>query len=115
MRRLLAIFLLLFLPLQMSMAAVAMYCEHESGSKAAHLGHHEHEHEASDNTGSDDQTTKGAHLDCGPCHASCALPLCSPEQALNVSAMHLSASAVASAPSAPPPSRPERPKWFSLA
>jgi hypothetical protein len=42
MRRLIAIFVLAFLPLQWSYAAVASYCEHEQAPKGQqHLGHHE--------------------------------------------------------------------------
>jgi hypothetical protein len=47
MRRLIAIFLLVLLPLQAVLAAVEPYCLHESGqSTSSHLGHHEHERHA---------------------------------------------------------------------
>lgn len=45
MRRFIAIFLLMLLPLQFSWAAVGVYCGHESGAWAQHLGHHEHAHQ----------------------------------------------------------------------
>lgn len=44
MRRLIAIFLLLLLPIQAIWAAAEPYCQHEHGVAAHHLGHHEHEH-----------------------------------------------------------------------
>ncbi|NCV41106.1 MAG: hypothetical protein EBW11_11190 [Betaproteobacteria bacterium] len=40
MRKFLAIFLLVLLPLQFSWAAVAGYCQHEAGVTANHPGHH---------------------------------------------------------------------------
>jgi hypothetical protein len=45
MRRLIAIFVLVFLPLQWSYAAVADYCQHEETRSAQkHVGHHAHKH-----------------------------------------------------------------------
>lgn len=46
MRRALTVFLLLILPLQLSWAAVAVYCQHEQSTQQAtgHMGHHEHRH-----------------------------------------------------------------------
>jgi hypothetical protein len=50
MRRLIAIFLLVLLPLQAVLAAVEPYCLHESDQRqsnaSSHLGHHEHERHA---------------------------------------------------------------------
>jgi hypothetical protein len=46
MRRWVSLVLLVLLPLQLSWAAAASYCQHESGpGTVAHFGHHEHEHE----------------------------------------------------------------------
>ena len=55
MRKWLAIVLLVFLPLQFSWAAVASYCQHETGAAAKHFGHHAHQHKAAD--GKDTGTT----------------------------------------------------------
>ena len=50
MRRWIAVFMLMLLPLQLSWAAVASYCQHESSPAIAqHLGHHEHKHGVDDN------------------------------------------------------------------
>jgi hypothetical protein len=59
MRRLIAIFLLLLLPLQAVWAAVEPYCLHESGQhQSSHLGHHEHErHADADGVQGDGDTT----------------------------------------------------------
>nr|ART41037.1 L611 [uncultured bacterium] len=46
MRRWLSILLLVFLPFQFSWAAVAGYCQHETGAAAQHFGHHDHQHQA---------------------------------------------------------------------
>jgi hypothetical protein len=48
MRRYLAIFLLVLLPLQYSWAAMASYCEHETSVTAKHPGHHTHDHASVD-------------------------------------------------------------------
>lgn len=47
MRRWFSILLLVLLPIQFSWAAAAAYCEHESGARADHFGHHEHDHQGS--------------------------------------------------------------------
>ena len=44
MRRWLSILLLVVMPLQLSWAAVAAFCAHESSPKAPHFGHHAHAH-----------------------------------------------------------------------
>ena len=71
MRRLIAIFLLLIVPLQLGYAAAAAYCQHKTGSAAGHFGHHAHEHRAQ--VGADQDNGKGKlslqlDQDCGLCH-----------------------------------------------
>lgn len=45
MRRALTVFLLLILPLQLSWAVAAAYCQHEGTTQiTGHVGHHEHQH-----------------------------------------------------------------------
>ena len=54
MRRLIAIFLLVLLPLQAVWAAMAPYCLHEtSQADTHHPGHHKHEHQHQADAGSD--------------------------------------------------------------
>lgn len=65
-RRLLLIAMMCLLPLQLSWAAVARICLHESGGAAQHLGHHEHEHDAAKGDAAVDGL--GIDADCGPCH-----------------------------------------------
>lgn len=82
MRRWFFVFLLVLMPLQFSWAALAAYCEHESGAQAQHLGHHEHEHEKKHqhpqhpepvNDAPDDATKAkpSAVLDVHDCHSHC--------------------------------------------
>ncbi len=47
MRRWLAIFLLVFIPLQFTWAAASAYSQHENWDAANHFGHHAHEHKMS--------------------------------------------------------------------
>ena len=78
MRKWLAILLLVFMPLQLSWAAAASYCQHETGTSAKHFGHHDHQHKIADgkDASSDPAKTIGGDPDCASCHAGClsALP-----------------------------------------
>ena len=67
MHRWLAIFLLVFLPLQSAWAAASVYCQHESGSAARHFGHHVHQHAASGDPAGTGSDTSGQNTDkdCG--------------------------------------------------
>lgn len=89
MRRLLCIFLLMWFPLQMSWAAVASYCQHETDPAAQrHFGHHEHVHHADPqdgerHSGLDAKHKKGGDKksgidndnDCAVCHLNMATPV----------------------------------------
>jgi len=117
MRRWLPILLLALLPLQLSWAAVSVYCQHETGAAAQHLGHHEHQHHADAKAKSDSKaTTQGAiDADCPTCHAGCATALHeSPAMPVMYSAsdVHTGQRFLLSAP---PPTLPERPNWARLA
>ncbi len=126
MRRWLAILLLVFMPLQLSWAAVANYCAHEADAGAGHFGHHPHVWHghavpgAADEAGADVGTADGsssaaADIDCGHCHGYSACL-----------AHAVPAGAVAGLGSAPKirgdaarsghvPDAPERPQWARLA
>lgn len=71
MRFWLALLLAVFMPLQLSWSAVGVYCQHETGKKAGHFGHHSHEHKAPE-ADTPKQSDPGASLsvdeDCGLCH-----------------------------------------------
>lgn len=75
MRRYLIIFLLVFMPLHLSWAAVATYCQHETGQAAQHFGHHEHKHHVKVDKSDQDQTKSFGvvDVDCGFCHACCVV------------------------------------------
>lgn len=74
-----AIFLLVFMPVQLSWAATGGYCQHESGLAAEHLGHHSHQHPDGDEQDGTSKASKalGNDVDCSVCHAGClsALPM----------------------------------------
>lgn len=114
MRRLFAIFLLVLLPLQLSWASVAVYCQHETGGQAKHFGHHDHQHQAGDSD-ADTQLSGGVDNDCGTCHAGCAIAIFGETQ--------ISSPAYASATiddyqhslNTSPHYQPERPNWVPLA
>ena len=66
-RRVLAVFLLLVLPLQFAFAAAAPYCALEKVTVASHFGHHEHP-DAPAPEPSDEGGDKGKLHECGVCH-----------------------------------------------
>ena len=54
MRRAVTLFLLLVLPLQLSWAVAAVYCQHEAVAQVSgHVGHHEHQHAQGDEASGD--------------------------------------------------------------
>jgi len=117
MRRWLLIFLVVLLPMQLSWAAVASYCQHESGAAVQHLGHHEHQHKAdAGRADSDNPKAVGANdADCGICHAGCATVILEPVALLPVAVSLDTGSTHPVLISSPPPSLPERPNWADLA
>jgi hypothetical protein len=115
MRRTLALLLALALLLQMSWAAAATYCEHETSSKESmHFGHHVHVHKSAD--GKKQSTSKlTVDNDCSGCHASHAaiIPL-----VLSDVASDTPASVSFSQPfihGSAPARTPDRPQWLRLA
>lgn len=116
MRRLFAIFLLVLLPLQLSWASVATYCQHETGNQAQHFGHHDHQHQASqDQDSTDSKLPGGVDNDCGTCHAGCVVAILGD---IAANPPHLAAVVIAdyrTIPSLSPLEIPERPNWAALA
>ena len=54
MCRLVTLFLLLVLPLQLSWAVAAVYCQHDAVAQVTgHMGHHEHQHVQGDEASGD--------------------------------------------------------------
>ena len=72
MKRLLLVFLLSLLPLQAVWATAARYCAHEQ-TAPQHVGHHEHEHSASESLVQPASNSSDADLDCGVCHLACSV------------------------------------------
>ncbi len=77
MRFWLSIFLAVFLPLQLGWAAAGSYCQHETGRRAAHVGHHSHAHHAAathdlaqPDASKNAQDAYAPDADCGLCHFS---------------------------------------------
>jgi hypothetical protein len=117
MKKYLAIFLLVLMPLQFSWAAVASYCQHETGVTAKHPGHHTHEHASADQLEASQNTSQSASMDhdCVTCHLGCAAALVSVQSTTTVTAsddnpIHLQATG-----SQLFRERPERPQWPLLA
>jgi hypothetical protein len=108
--------LLVLLPLQWTAAAVASYCQHETGLAAKHTGHHDHKHESSSETGGQTPKSSGAiDDDCAICHLSCggltasehSFTFGSPQGSRLVFDPLIFPSVI--------PARPERPNWWLLA
>lgn len=116
MRRLFVIFLLVLLPLQLSWASVAAYCQHETNGQAQHFGHHDHQHQASqDQDNADSKLSGGIDNDCSECHAGCVVAILGD---IAVTPPHLAAVVVTdyrTVQSLAPLEIPERPNWAALA
>jgi hypothetical protein len=112
MRRWLAILLVVFLPLQVSWAAVADYCSHEHGKAAQHFGHHDDEHEAGIGASDDNPQPAGkSGLGHDHSHLSGFLGLLSEPALSNLSALPPLLSSDEPGYSFLPPEEPERPNW----
>lgn len=111
-----AILLLVFLPFQFSWAALASYCQHETGTAAQHFGHHEHVHQA--NSGDNGQDTQnpiaGIDSDCTACHASCVTALVGCTPPLHIVTIAIDLPWPPDSLTSPPSEQPERPNWSVL-
>jgi hypothetical protein len=116
MRRLVAILLLLTLPLQAIWGAAEPYCQHEQGSAAHHVGHHVHDHEASDADAKTPAKAKALSMADHGDHCCSAWTLV--PAALSMPEVHEASQAsvgTVAALSSVDPGRIERPNWpFSL-
>jgi len=115
MARFLALLLAFSLLFQVTWAAAAPYCEHETSSVVAeHFGHHVHVHKSAD--GKKPFAGKLAlDDDCGFCHAGqvALLPV-----ALAAAVVGSAAGALPQQPpphGSAPPGAPDRPQWLRLA
>lgn len=116
MRRWIAILLMIVLPLQLSWAVAANYCQDEQGQNAQHFGHHVHLHH--DGVDAGKQLAKGkqqADRDCGCSGHLCGAHLL-PAGLKVLPEVFSGASFNAVVPRAYPSSDPpriERPNWFA--
>ena len=117
MKRYLAIFLLVLLPLQFNWAAMAGYCQHETGVAAKHPGHHTHDHASADHreTGNNSSQSAGMDHDCATCHMGCTAALVSDLGKTTVVASNDYPLHLQVIPSPLSRERPERPQWSVLA
>ena len=118
MRRWIVLIVLCVFSLQACWAAAAAYCQHETAPRAAHLGHHAHDHKAQAGTPDAGLDAPGAltpDLDCHACHGVGAC--------VSAAVIGLAAAPAAAAPPqrippalpTPPPARVDRPDWQDLA
>lgn len=116
MRSWLVVFLLIWMPLQFSWAAMGATCQHERGSDASHAGHHLHEHRSqSDADGATSQASANvADADCGTCHAGCSIAASGAQAGVAASTAGLWALDSSAQPRSAPFDLPERPQWPAL-
>ena len=126
MRKWLAIFLLAFVPLQLSWAVAASYCQHEIAAATQHFGHHSpHQHHIDNHSIADLDATADIHsdkasdtmdLDCDHCcHGYCSVMLTLSSDLPSVLSTALPTATLDEASGAHLPTRPERPQWLLLA
>ena len=111
------IFLLVLMPLQISWAALASYCQHESEAAATHFARHEHQHMdvESIDASPDPAKCEGGDSDCAACHASCAIVLADSVTIPLAADPSFGAADDRERLTPPPLECPERPKWRALA
>jgi hypothetical protein len=127
-RRIFAIFLLALLPFHFSWAAVTAYCAHETRADAAHVGHHQHQHQADVGSGIDtvadpmadtdpqgDKAPGATDLDCGHCHGTCGVMVTMPSGLPGTLSSATPSATIDETAGAQAPTRPERPQWLPLA
>lgn len=115
MRRLIAVFLLLLLPLQFSWAVAASYCQHETTAAAKHFGHHAHEHAGDADEAADGKLPGAIDNDCGACHAGCLAAIVDTDAQTLALPTESFAGWQPAPPASPPSAQPERPNWRVLA
>ena len=112
MRKLFAFLVLLILPLQISFAVAAEYCEIEKADKGQHFGHHTHKGDA----GKDSGSKKGkAEASCGFCQLGCAQLEVGSFNVLVVASLDVPAAYDAPMPSGHSPPTFDRPPRVALA
>lgn len=114
MRRLLIILMLMVVPFQLSWAAAAAYCQHESNPAVSHFGHHTHQHSAStaESKSSMPKAQLGVDDDCATCHLGGIgiAPMESFSLTLDMAPANVRVTHNAY-PISIRPHRPERPQW----
>lgn len=117
-RKLFAIFILLLVPMQVTWASIATYCQHESGLASNHVGHHD---VASTSVATDEIETTAAepatsvHSDCGACHIACLVAQVGRTHHFAQAAIESHVSRYTFRTSSAPPQRVERPQWLHFA
>lgn len=128
MRSFLTVLLLALLPLQVSFAAVAPYCGHQTQISMECVGYHtDQQHAEATSTASPsadmgaipsvgDGNTPGAlNLDCGHCHGTCGMMLNLVSELSCELSAEFPGTALDEAGGAHSQTRPERPQWWPLA
>lgn len=118
MRKLVALFLVVILPLSWTAAAVAAYCKHETlAAEQQHVGHHDHQHSADNgqDVSPDPAQSGGSDPDCGACYAAFATAISGSVTLPRISTVSQGFSDYREYPAHPAFERPERPQWHVLA
>lgn len=118
MSKLLAIFLLIFLPFSWTAAAVAAYCKHETVvAEQQHVGHHDHQHSADNgkDASPDPAQSGGSDPDCAACYAGFATVIPGAVTLLLISTDSPGFADYREYPELLAFERPERPQWRVLA
>jgi len=116
--RALILLLAFLLPMQLSWAAVASYCQAEKDRVAAHLGHHEHPSaKTQEQAASQDSKAGQADLDCSLCQlcAMKSVQACTALFAAPLAARQPSHSNHLSHPASHIADGPDKPNWLLAA
>jgi len=112
--RALVILLALLLPVQISWAAMASYCQGENDRVSAHVGHHEHPSANVDgHSGSEKSKVSDSDIGCSLCHFSCmkSVQVYSSGVAVPLATQRKSTPGYVSHPTSYIAGRPDKPNW----
>lgn len=117
MRKWVAVFLLVLLPLQAAWSAMVRYDAYQTTHSTAHLGHHacHQEGDSAHNPTAKAQSGAGLGADCGDCHGGCTVLAPHYVNSALLPAGHAPMMSITSTVASHIQREPERPKWRSIA
>lgn len=114
MKRLVIVFMLMWLPLQLTWAAVGNYAMHESSNASLSQTQEEHSHNALNDNQADSKNPSNVDHDCTTYHFHFQLVMSMPELFTGIPDVNIPSSQLVENNDSMTGGRPERPQWKSF-